>query len=65
MAEVENNKGIVLTIGKGKLPHLAVADEAASTLKTKLKELEEQREKLIPEWWTEWKQSQDQVPSEK
>ncbi|KAF9557411.1 hypothetical protein CPC08DRAFT_49520 [Agrocybe pediades] len=58
MEETQNAKAVVLTISKGQLPHLEAADKAATTLKTKLKELEEAQKKALPEWWTEWRRSQ-------
>ena len=62
MAEASENTRVI-QIGKGALPKLESAEQASSTLKAKLKELEAKRAEVKPSWWKEWEASSSQQKS--
>ncbi|KAF8910642.1 hypothetical protein CPB84DRAFT_1958477 [Gymnopilus junonius] len=55
MSEVSENTK-VLQFGDG-MPKLESTEQASSTLRTKLTELEAKRAELKPRWWIEWEES--------
>jgi len=56
MSDAQENR-MVINLGPSKMPTLENAEQATSTLKTRLKELETRQNDLKPRWWVEWEEA--------